>query len=184
MQGSKSLKIMGILGIIFGALTILLNVKSFIDVAPYLGYATLLGINSGLFIIAAILSILAGVALLISGIMGIVNWNKPEKVSICVVLGIVTIVITVLANVLAFLSYPSGVNVVTIFSGLLVPITYVAVAYQYKKSFSQINQINGQFNNPINGQFNGQFNDQFNNQFNNSYNNQSNDQFNNPFNNQ
>lgn len=137
MQGSKFLKVMGIISIISGALSFILNCVTCVGANAIMYTAQALGVNvnAGLYSVACILSLLGSAALLVAGIMGVINSAKPEKAMTCVILGAIVIIVSLLSTILAFASYPSGgINFFSILLSLVIPVLYTISAYLTKKN--------------------------------------------------
>ena len=127
MQGRGFLKVCGILMIIGGALGIILNIV-----------VLLLGAGAGeaLLIVAGIIGAIGGIIELITGIMGVKNSAKPENAGKCLVWGIITLVVAVVANVITWIAgnASAGTIIGTILTGFAIPILYIIGAVLNKKS--------------------------------------------------
>ena len=121
------LKVAGILMIIGGIAGIIVGIIALIGV----GVLAALGANSGLLSFAVILVIVGAIVQLIAGIVGSKNAAKPEKAQTCVVFGIIVIALSVLGTILGLVAGGSF-NVLTLVTGLAVPILYLIGAFQNK----------------------------------------------------
>lgn len=136
-QGSKMLKVTGILMIIGGALALVIAlVIALIDVigiaaAASLAAGALGGGIIALAVIASILSLLGGGIELAAGILGVKNWNQPAKAQSCIVFGAIIIALSVLSNILNLAS-GSEFNLFTLLLGLVLPVLYLIGAVQLK----------------------------------------------------
>ena len=128
-MGSKLLKVIGILMIIFGAIAIVISLLAIGGVALI---SASLGGNIGLYWIAIILNIVGAVFEFVSGIIGVKNWDKPEKAKTCVILGIVCIAIPVISNIITLAVYSESFNVFSLIISLVVPVLYLIGAMQLK----------------------------------------------------
>ena len=79
-MGSKFLKVTGILMIIFGAIALVVSIIAILG----LGVLEALGAPMGLLWASGIISLVGAVAEFVAGIIGVKNWNKPEKANTCI----------------------------------------------------------------------------------------------------
>lgn len=132
-QGSKMLKVTGILMIIGGALALVIALIAVIRIAAAASLAA--GVLGGgiiaLAVIASILALLGGGIELAAGILGVKNWNQPAKAQSCIVFGAIIIALSVLSNILNLTS-GSEFNLFTLLLGLVLPVLYLIGAVQLK----------------------------------------------------
>lgn len=132
-QGSKMLKVTGILMIIGGALALVIAIIAVIRIAAAASLAA--GVLGGgiiaLAVIASILALLGGGIELAAGILGVKNWNQPAKAQSCIVFGAIIIALSVLSNILNLTS-GSEFNLFTLLLGLVLPVLYLIGAVQLK----------------------------------------------------
>lgn len=132
-QGSKMLKVTGILMIIGGALALVIAIIAVIRIAAAASLAA--GVLGGgiiaLAVIASILALLGGGIELAAGILGVKNWNQPAKAQSCIVFGAIIIALSVLSNILNLAS-GSEFNLFTLLLGLVLPVLYLIGAVQLK----------------------------------------------------
>lgn len=129
MKGKGFLKVIGILMIIGGGISIIIGILALVGASAL---AAVLG-SIGLWYVATFL-VLAGAALeLAAGIVGVKNCDKPEKANVCIVMGILVAVFSILGNILSSVA-GSDFNVFSMLSGLLLPILYIAGAVMNKQS--------------------------------------------------
>ena len=152
MQGSKFLKVTGILMIIGGALALILAIAALSSVAAL----SAIGINIGILWFAAILSLVGAVIELVAGIVGVVNWNKLHKSTSCIVWGILVIVLCVVSNVTVFAVDSASFNALSLLTGLVLPVLYLIGAFKNKNAANSVaaggsnfgaNNFNGPNNN-------------------------------------
>lgn len=133
-MGSKMLKVCSILMIIGAALALVMAIVGFMGLGAIMGAAA--GSFAAGFGVAAILmgiASLGAVLQLIAGIMGVKNWDKPQKATGCIVMGIVILVINIISQVGSLMSSQStGSEVFGIILGLVLPILYLVGAFQLK----------------------------------------------------
>lgn len=115
-QGSKMLKVTGILMIIGGALALVIALIAVIGIAAAASLAA---------------GALGGGIELAAGILGVKNWNQPAKAQPCIVLGAIIIALSVLSNILS-ISSGSEFNLFTLLLGLVLPVLYLIGAVQLK----------------------------------------------------
>ena len=132
-QGSKMLKVTGILMIIGGALALVIALIAVIGIAAAASLAAgaLGGGIIALAVIASILSLLGGGIELVAGILGVKNWNQPAKAQSCIVFGAIIIALSVLSNILNLAS-GSEFNLFSLLLGLVLPVLYLIGAVQLK----------------------------------------------------
>lgn len=132
-QGSKMLKVTGILMIIGGALALVIALIAVIGIAAAASLAAgaLGGGIIALAVIASILSLLGGGIELAAGILGVKNWNQPAKAQSCIVFGAIIIALSVLSNILNLAS-GSEFNLFSLLLGLVLPVLYLIGAVQLK----------------------------------------------------
>ena len=129
MQGSKFLKVTGILMIIFGALALVLAIIAIAGIS----LLAAMGASSGLLTVSCILMLVGAVAELVAGIIGVKNWNKLEKAGTCITWGIIVIALAVISNVLEVIG-GGKFNVLSFVTGLVIPVLYLIGGLQNKKA--------------------------------------------------
>lgn len=130
MKSNKFLKVTGILMIIGGAIGIILG---FITVLGVGAVALLIETSAGGLMFAAIMVLLSGVLQLIAGISGVKNSAKPEKARVCITLGIIVAVLTIVGNVTT-VAFGGSFSVSSLVIGLVIPVLYLIGAFQSKKA--------------------------------------------------
>lgn len=129
-MGSKLLKVVSILMIVFGAIGIVFDIIAVAGIAAVSAY---LGSSIGMYWIALICAVIGTIVEFVAGIIGIRSWDKPEKAQTCVILGCICVGITVLSNILTLVSYSQGFNVFSLLTGLVIPVLFLIGAFQLKK---------------------------------------------------
>lgn len=86
-------------------------------------------VNAVLWIGVAVL-VISAVIEIIAGFKGKKNWNNPAEAKNLMILGIVCAVVSVIGNIL----YASGstVSIISIFTGLVIPVLYIIGTVQLK----------------------------------------------------
>lgn len=130
MKGSKFLKVTGILMIVFGALALILSIVAAIGLAALVA----LDLDTWQYTLAVILMLVSSIFELIAGIVGVKNCNKPEKAGTCMVWGIIVIALSVLSDVLTLVGNPDNFSIVSLLTGLVIPVLYLIGAVMNKKS--------------------------------------------------
>jgi len=139
MEKSKALKITGILMIIGASFTLALGVFALLIATAFsaaLAPVAQLESLTHLWLFGTLLGIVGAVIQLIAGIDGVRFFDQPEKASICVIFGALTILLSLCGQVFGFI----GGNVfdfsavVMILLGLIVPVIYLVSALNLSKS--------------------------------------------------
>ena len=140
-RGRVLLKIMGIIMIVGGALSIIMSIILIAAVAVLSGYP-----GTGGLIVGIIITILAGIAELIAGIICTKNAGKPENATKCMVWAIIVIVLQLVGFIITLIGAGTfarmngasvssgGSTVVSIIFGLAVPVLAIVGAVLNKKS--------------------------------------------------
>ncbi|MGI6049320.1 MAG: hypothetical protein ACOYEI_00610 [Acetivibrionales bacterium] len=138
-QKNMYLKVTGILMIIGAVLGLIGVITLLAGMSLLMGAA---GVETGteLLLIALIPALLVVIFQLVTGIMGIKNSDKPEKAKVCIVLGAITLALALINTIIAITSPDMNVNVVSTATGLLIPIFYLAGAFQNKKLYDEISR--------------------------------------------
>ncbi len=128
-MGSKFLKVTGILMIIFGSIALIIAIVALLG----LGVLEAMGAPMGLLWASGIIALLGAVAEFVAGIIGVVNWNKPNKANTCIVWGIAVAAMCVISNIFTLIGYPENFNVFSLLTGLVIPVLYLIGAFKNKK---------------------------------------------------
>lgn len=135
LKGRLMLKVVGILYIIFAALSILTGLLAVVGGAA-LGVAGGESLALGLGVVAMVfglMMILSSVFSLVAGILGVKWCNRPDKAGALFVLGVVLTALAVL-NLLSSFGGDSSSSVVSGLIGLVLPVLYTLGAWQNKQS--------------------------------------------------
>ena len=128
-MGSKFLKVTGILMIIFGSIALIIAIMALLG----LGVLEAIGAPMGLLWASGIIALLCAVAEFVAGIIGVVNWNKPNKANTCIGWGIAVAAMCVISNIFTLIGYPENFNVFSLLTGLVIPVLYLIGAFKNKK---------------------------------------------------
>lgn len=128
-MGSKFLKVTGILMIIFGSIALIIAIMALLG----LGVLEAIGAPMGLLWTSGIIALLGAVAEFVAGIIGVVNWNKPNKANTCIGWGIAVAAMCVISNIFTLIGYPENFNVFSLLTGLVIPVLYLIGAFKNKK---------------------------------------------------
>ena len=134
-QKNQMLKICGILMIIGGSAGLLTSLFAIIGVSALAAAAAYYGGHMlvGLFVFACILLLASSALELTTGILGVKNCDKPEKVNSSFVCCLVTLGLSLLGTLLSVIAGGS-VNFFSLLLSLVVPGLYLYGAYQLKKA--------------------------------------------------
>lgn len=151
-KGKTLLKVMGIIMIVGGALGIIASIILAIAAAALIA----LGAPATL-IVGVILTILGSIAELIAGIICTKNAAKPDKATKCMVWSIIVIVLQLLGTILTLAGanayaaeFGGQVNtgfstIVSIITGMVVPILAIIAAVMNKKSYDSSRGVETSF---------------------------------------
>ena len=129
MKGSTFLKVTGILMIVFGTLALVLAIIAIAAVS----LAASLGIGSMMLTLSGILALVGAVAQMVAGILGAVNWARPEKAGVCIVWGVIVIVLCILSTILTLVSDADNFSIISLLTSFVIPVLYLIGAFQNKK---------------------------------------------------
>ena len=136
LKGRLMLKVVGILYIIFAALSILTGLMAVVGGAA-LGIAGGESLALGLGVIAVafgLMMILSSVFSLVAGILGVKWCARPDKAGTQLVLGVVLTALAVLNLLSSFGGDNGSAAVVGALIGLVLPVLYTLGAWQNKQS--------------------------------------------------
>lgn len=137
MQGSKLLKIIGIIITIFGAISLLTNLCLLIG-ALDIESSGLYGYSPTYYWTTLLASLISSMLYLSLGILGIINWHKPEKANICIIVDIIFILTILFNNIFSFTTYSiSPTFHFSIMPSLILTVLYLVAAFQLKKMGKQ-----------------------------------------------
>ena len=128
MKGKGLLKVVGILMIIGGAISIIMSIVAILGV----GALTYLA-DGDLSSAQLVIMILGSVAELIAGIIGVKNCTKPEKATSCLVFGIIVAIFNLLGIIIGAVG-GSGFNFMSLVTGLVLPVLFIVGAVMNKQS--------------------------------------------------
>lgn len=122
-NGSGILKATGVLMILGGVLVMFFSILATIGIAA-LDMYTYVEVNLKLFYVSSAFAFFCGLIELITGIIGVMNANKPEKATTCVVWGVIFTMLCIIANVL-FVVCGFSFNLIWFGAGLILPIVFI-----------------------------------------------------------
>ena len=135
-QKNTFLKVMSILCIIGGIIGLIVAISA---LAVGAGGAVILAnagagaglvANAGILMIAGIIALIAAIFELIAGKAGFNALKDPSKANVCVILGIIMIVLSLVSTIMTAVSYGTfgGSNVSSVFLGIIFPVLYILAA--------------------------------------------------------
>lgn len=130
MQGSKYLKVTGILMIVFGAIGFVGVILALLGTAALI----LMGANSLVLYASIALSIVSVIIQFIAGIMGVKYCEVPEKAQKCFNMGIAIIALNVLSAILTIVT--NSFNPLNFVIGLIIPVLFLIGASKNKASIN------------------------------------------------
>ncbi len=132
LPGRKTLKVVGILQIIFGGLGTLINLLGAATIIASLAYLQSVGyaVSGGVIYASVAVSVAYSIFVLVAGILGVKYSNRKEKAKSCMTIGIILMVAAVLSSVLSYIA-TSALGTTNIASlilglafGLVLPVLY------------------------------------------------------------
>jgi len=135
MEGSKFLKVTGILMIIFSVIGFIFALIAVLGLGALalMAEATGVEVPMGMMVVSGILAVVGAIIQFIAGIVGTKNWNKPEKANKCIIWGIIVIALCIFSNILTLVGYPDSFSVMSVITGLVIPVLYLIGGFQNKK---------------------------------------------------
>lgn len=131
-NGSGILKATGVLMILGGVLVMFFSILATIGIAA-LDMYTYGEENLKLFYVSLAFAFFCGLIELITGIIGVMNANKPEKATTCVVWGVIFTMLCIIGNVL-FVVCGLSFNLIWFGSGLILPIVFIIGGLKNRES--------------------------------------------------
>ena len=122
-KGATLLKVMGILMIIGGAISVVMSIIAVAGIAA-IAYLSDGAVSMGMLYASTALMAVGSVAELIAGILGVANSKKPEKAKTCVVWGVIVAALSVAGIVLNAIGGGSF-SAVSAVTGLVLPVLYI-----------------------------------------------------------
>lgn len=131
-KGSGFLKVVGILMIIFGSISLIVSIVYVLGISA-IAYVSSGELTSGMLYASGALLLLSSVAEFVAGIVGVANCKKPEKATTCMAWGIIVAVFCVAGQIFNLIG-GKDFNIFYLFSGLILPVLYIIGAVLNKKS--------------------------------------------------
>lgn len=131
-NGSGILKATGVLMILGGVLVMFFSILATIGIAA-LDMYTYGEVNLKLVYVSSAFAFFCGLIELITGIIGVMNANKPEKATTCVVWGVIFTMLCIIGNVLFVVC---GFSFILIWfgAGLILPIVFIIGGLKNRES--------------------------------------------------
>ncbi len=122
-KGSMLLRVASILLIIAAVYALALDVLVFVAYGDAYAQA-----GFGLTLVLAIVAVLVALLQLVSGILGVLFWKKPERAGLCIILGIAMLAFAIIFS-LYNIVYAAGtltvMNYVSYASSVVLPVLYL-----------------------------------------------------------
>jgi len=133
-KGSRLFKNMALLMIIFPFYPLALNIATGAGLAIGAIDISQLSSSVGLIHTGIILVIVASVIQVFAGIMGMMNSEKPEKMGLCIVTCIISILLYTAAQVMSIYSggVHSTLDMIGLISGFAIPAIFLVGAFEVK----------------------------------------------------
>ncbi len=139
MKGAKMLKVVGILMIIFGAISLVVSLLATVISGAATGVTSSVGVSviTGEMWASIIIALIGSVIEFVAGIIGVVNCQKHEKAGVCIIWGIMTVVMSLISNIATAILYSENFKAYSLILGLVLPVLYLIGAYQNKNDSTQ-----------------------------------------------
>ena len=128
MVGSRTLKAVSVLWTIFGVFSLIVN-----------GYelASLLKMSLMIksFVIPVVLGMIWAVLQVLAGLVGIKNWNRPEKPNVCLIVAVLTMVACLSYNVFMMIYGFSLWPILSMLAGIVFIVIYL-IGVNYNKKLN------------------------------------------------
>ncbi|MDD6488748.1 MAG: hypothetical protein PUG48_02900 [Clostridia bacterium] len=138
-NGSKFLKVTGILMIIFGSIAIVVSIIALMGIGALNAFSNAVGATSyvakdlTLLYVGGFLALLSSVVELVAGIIGVANAQKPEKAKVCMIWGILVAVMCILGNIFTLIG-GGDFQFFSLLTGLALPVLYIIGAYKNQQN--------------------------------------------------
>ena len=131
--GSKLLKVVGILMIIFSAITLVVGIVGLVGLGALLAVSngTVMGVVVWAAVLAYILAFAGAVIELVAGITAVKHWANPAKAQTCVAWGVVLLVLVALNALFGLIGGES--SLLSTLIGLVLLVLYIVGANQLKQ---------------------------------------------------
>ena len=128
-KGSTMLKVCGIIMIVFAGIGIIIGLLAFAGTAVL----SAAGVKMGLYYFACVVSLLGSAAELVTGIMGVLHNNRPEKAQLCIICAAAVIGMSFIGNFILPLIAGSDIGWFSFLIGLILPGLFIYGAIQNKQ---------------------------------------------------
>ena len=129
MEGSRFLRVTGVLMIIFASIALVAVVFAVIGI----GILAAGDVPIARFLVTTAAACLGAIAEFVTGILGVKNWDRPDRANTCIGWGITVIALSLIADALVFAFFPEYFQVASIALGLIIPILYLLGGFQNRK---------------------------------------------------
>ena len=134
MKGKNFLKVTGILMIVGGSIGLIAGVLAVISVGAV---ASLLETSAGVLMFASVLILVSAIVQLIAGILGIKYCAKPEKAKTCIIMGALVAGLSLVGTLMS-VSLGNDFNIMSMITGLVLPVLYIVGAMLNKKDSNNV----------------------------------------------
>ncbi len=120
LQGRMFLKVCGILMIIGGGLGL---ITMFTTMSILMAFG---------FVFITVFGIIGSAIQLVTGILGVVHCNNASKAGLLLALGVVSVALLLISNVVLPMVYGTAINFVSILTGAVLPVLFIIGAQKNK----------------------------------------------------
>lgn len=142
MKGSKMLRIISIVMMVLAIIGIVSALITMVGGAACAAASTgiegedgeIVAAAGGMIIVFGVIMLIGYLIELVAAVLGVKNWDKPEKAKSCMIIGVIILVIQLIGGIGGMVN--NGFNFDTVWSlvaGVAIPVVYVAGAFQLKK---------------------------------------------------
>lgn len=155
LPGSKMIKVVGILMIVFGAIGTVTGLIGFAGLQVLKTLASQVPEIEGImgsYNLAMIISLVSSIVLLICGIMGAVNVKKPVKASVPMIFAVISLALVLIGNIMSMvlsnqlyaalnMPHSSGMTILSLLLGAVMPVLMIVGCMQKNKALGNTQTV-------------------------------------------
>ena len=126
MEGSKMLKALSVLLIVFGVLSVGITGFELVSLIK-------LGLSVKTFWFPVVFALAWAVVQVLTGVVGVKFWNRPEKAMLCILCAVLAMILCVASNVCMMVYGYGSTTIISIVGGLVITVLYIMGAMHNHK---------------------------------------------------